>query len=998
MRSKRELQRALKEVGNIGALEFLLEREDSTGHGAACISRPIGVDGYDATTDRRLHRLIDGDWNDKWKSWVLGDSVESLPFGVLRVHEGAERCLARSRVLKLVPDSVYEVRFKYRCQSPASKIYLTLTPIDAEGKVDFFKANYLPVPVEKGAGKGVRDLKLYFQSGSGEQLVTLNICSKRRNASFLLSVDQLEMNHADPPRATEHFDDESSWGVFASIASIPGRVDCLERTVKTLYDQVDRVRIFLNEYPDVPDFLKNDPKILVERSQVHGDQGDSGKFFWSGAAETGVQLICDDDLAYPPDYAERMTASLKRYGWQCVVGVHCLMMKQPVRDYYKKAQRHVWHFRNGLPSDRFCHVLGTGTIAYHSEYLDISRYDFPYRNMADAWLAKLAVDRGVGLVGCSRPHNWIRQLDTSGESIYLHSAGNRDGCKNTGKIQTTILRNSKPLTVPRGVSGRPKVVLGIKTYNRVDYLKACIESFLNTRSSKYQWVVIVADDGSTDGTKDYLHELNEAVELHVIENYRRYAVGQSNTIYELSRELGFDYGFNVDDDLVFLKAGWDELYINAIESSGYSHLVHRHLKHAKNLLANKGGGSELADPAWDKSLTGVAFGDAYFDLGTGSLVTFTPDTLQKVGYADEVNFPIRGQWHVDYHIRCARAGCNELRYLFDAQGSNDYLEIQNYLRKDYRCAIPWGEEYKKTKDREELARREKVMSDPARIYVGAPKRSREKGFQLGAVWVDKVYVLNLDRRPDRWRSISSSASKVGIPLERFPAVDGTDSSVRALYEEYAESPLISVAESIRITNTRDLRRADAPHMARVAFFEQKAKRKAIGSPGAWGYLCTMIGILRDAIEAGHDTILVLDDDCQFHRSTDSLAAQQSAELPEDWLIWQLGALQYNWSDNAIDWCGDGLYSCHGTSVGSHATVLRAGVLPMILNECERFDLPYDEGPLFLPKAVFPRQCLTSYPNIAIQDIADSDISDTTAQQAKKHKISEIYRWTVSDYS
>ena len=102
---------------------------------------------------------------------------------------------------------------------------------------------------------------------------------------------------------------------------------------------------------------------------------------------------------------------------------------------------------------------------------------------------------------------------------------------------------------------KKKIVLGITTYNRCDYLQACLESFLQTRNTDHEWVVIVADDGSTDDTLEYLENLNFPHEIHIIKNNRRYAGGQTNTIFELSQKISFDIGFKVDDDLVFKKKG-----------------------------------------------------------------------------------------------------------------------------------------------------------------------------------------------------------------------------------------------------------------------------------------------------------------------------------------------------------------------------------------------------------------------------------------------------------
>ena len=34
-----------------------------------------------------------------------------------------------------------------------------------------------------------------------------------------------------------------------------------------------------------------------------------------------------------------------------------------------------------------------------------------------------------------------------------------------------------------------------------------------------------------------------------------------------------------------------------------------------------------------------------------------------------------------------------------------------------------------------------------------------------------AYVINLDRRPDRWKAISANLDRIGVKAERIPAVD-----------------------------------------------------------------------------------------------------------------------------------------------------------------------------------------------------------------------------------
>ena len=67
--------------------------------------------------------------------------------------------------------------------------------------------------------------------------------------------------------------------VFVGLASIPSRVESLEKVINSLLGQADEIGVYLNNYEDVPAFLKH-PRIRVARSQKHGDVRDNGKFFF----------------------------------------------------------------------------------------------------------------------------------------------------------------------------------------------------------------------------------------------------------------------------------------------------------------------------------------------------------------------------------------------------------------------------------------------------------------------------------------------------------------------------------------------------------------------------------------------------------------------------------------------------------------------------------------------------------------------------------------------
>ncbi|MGE3934666.1 MAG: glycosyltransferase family 25 protein, partial [Rhodospirillaceae bacterium] len=175
------------------------------------------------------------------------------------------------------------------------------------------------------------------------------------------------------------------------------------------------------------------------------------------------------------------------------------------------------------------------------------------------------------------------------------------------------------------------------------------------------------------------------------------------------------------------------------------------------------------------------------------------------------------------------------------------------------------------------------------------------------------------------------------------------------------------------------------------------RHKAIRTPGAWGYLKSYVAILEDAIAKEYESILVLDDDALFHRDFTRMFARAAEQLPEDWKILQLGALQYDWADDWITQHSENLYMCNGSSVGSHATGIHRSVMGALLHQAQFFDLPLDVGALSHVKRTFAEKCFTVLPNLVIQDTTESDIASSDVQQAEGAKKANVYRWKLEDY-
>lgn len=224
--------------------------------------------------------------------------------------------------------------------------------------------------------------------------------------------------------------------VSAGMASFPPREENLRQAVAAILPQVDRLYVYLNGYESVPAFLQH-PRITIGRSQQHGDLQDNGKVFFLKEMPKGYRFTLDDDIAYPPDYVERMLQRLWLYDHRVAVGVHGAVLAQPMERFFEG--RDVRVFWEGYDNDKTMNVLGTGTLAWHSDTLKLQLSDFPSQGMADVWFAIAAKAQGVPLVCLARPKDWLHQIPLAQPEECLY-----ERYKDSDQRQTDAARKAAP--------------------------------------------------------------------------------------------------------------------------------------------------------------------------------------------------------------------------------------------------------------------------------------------------------------------------------------------------------------------------------------------------------------------------------------------------------------------------------------------------------------------------------------------------------------------------
>jgi len=181
----------------------------------------------------------------------------------------------------------------------------------------------------------------------------------------------------------------------ANIATLQGRENQLKQAVKSLYNQVDKINIWLNDYDKVPSWCIN-AKIRTRRTANVGDQG---KLLF---LERGYYFSCDDDLIYPPQYVERLKSKIDNN----IITIHGKNFAPPTKSYYHGAIDKI-RCDELLTHDTKVQIPGTGVMAFHTNTIQFTEDDFPEQNMADIWVGIKAIHLPIPVICIAHPANWM---------------------------------------------------------------------------------------------------------------------------------------------------------------------------------------------------------------------------------------------------------------------------------------------------------------------------------------------------------------------------------------------------------------------------------------------------------------------------------------------------------------------------------------------------------------------------------------------------------------
>ena len=247
-------------------------------------------------------------------------------------------------------------------------------------------------------------------------------------------------------------------------------------------------------------------------------------------------------------------------------------------------------------------------------------------------------------------------------------------------------------------------------------------------------------------------------------------------------------------------------------------------------------------------------------------------------------------------------------------------------------------------------------------------------FSIINQYFDHVYVVNLQNRSDRKVAMLQKLSRLSIKAEFVNAIDGSTIENKSEYQKYFNQPIGLVGS----------------HPLEIAH-----KRKLISSPGAWAYLKTTLGVLKDAKKRGFDRILFFNDDVLFAKDFEARFEQAIKQTPQDWKLLYLGATQHVWNvpgdlsypnENklTID-KNEAFYYPYNTD-GSFAVGIDASIIDLLIEDILKMNCSFDSGPLRSVIKAYPNKCFVLNPNLVIADVSESDIRGERNQKILSEKL------------
>ncbi|MBU3626736.1 hypothetical protein ICN48_10885 [Polynucleobacter sp. JS-Safj-400b-B2] len=771
--------------------------------------------------------------------------------------------------------------------------------------------------------------------------------------------------------------------IVAGVATIPERDEQLQNALMSLINQVDLICIYLNNFDFVPQWIQEHPKLKYFLSDEFDNRGDAGKFYAYDKEEFDYFISFDDDIQYPNNYVSQLVKISNEVN--APVGVHGSVLKYPFMGYYARESRYVYHFKDKNLVNRRVHIIGTGTLCIPKRIISKLPH-FNYPNMADIWLSKYCSDIEIPLIAIKRKIGWLEPLGSHENSIFYKNIGTESIQKKI--LETELSRFSSKVTTLKSIY--PKVLIGITASNHLHQLKKLVESLIaSIEEEPFEIVIAIAEDQSSEEVHAYLQKLRIPFELHILASNSESEAVKLNALLDVAQKINFDFLVMSSDIICFKQKGWLTKYYQNARLSGYHHLSF--YNHSTSSKSDSNESSPAREPSLHLEHSLAAYGGV--KNSSHLLFTLTPQAFRKVGFLDTDAFASYPSI-VDFSNRCCKVGFNEAQRFFDIADSSQFIEVQAHD----------GAEQFLNQRSGDIDHNAPIQSEKSSIYIQNPTKhledvsgpnNRKTASKGLAGLFDLIILMDSGGHGEAKPQTRAALEQMNIAYLNSSASPEQISLVNESYNAYLESD--AKINYHKILSAKEFFIDDISDAKRAIFIKTITKAPPIPTLASWNDLVTYEKVLIDCLNSQHDYFLILEEGCLFHKNFAALLDKAAKQLPVNWKLLQLGAMQSDWDLTRP--YSENLYMPNGVISNAFAFGFHRDVIPVFLKYLSYRSMPFGLGALHYAGRVFNELSFAVQPNLVVNpSYPNFDLNHhlNRASDSEQNKES-LFKWNLEDY-
>jgi hypothetical protein len=207
-----------------------------------------------------------------------------------------------------------------------------------------------------------------------------------------------------------------------NIATQEHRLDTLKLTVESLYNQVDIIRIYLNDFKEIPKLPNPDNKITYTQGK---DLTDNAKFYFLNyQAQNEYYFTVDDDLIFSEDYIKHTIDKIDRYN--CIVTYHGRILQGLKKEYYRDHIAFLCLDTVEIEGSEAIKVdvCGTGVTAFNTNYFHPKDLHLSeVKKMSDLVFSLEAASQGKTIGLFEHGKGWIKEAGAKDGGVFRYWQG-----------------------------------------------------------------------------------------------------------------------------------------------------------------------------------------------------------------------------------------------------------------------------------------------------------------------------------------------------------------------------------------------------------------------------------------------------------------------------------------------------------------------------------------------------------------------------------------------